>query len=48
MLKGLVVTCLDQRPDFVFNKKALPKDIEFTLGSFGPDSKYFAKLWKKY
>lgn len=42
--KRLVVTCLDQRPDFVFNKSLLPDDVKIIFGSYGPDSNKFKLL----
>lgn len=36
--KKVVITCLDQRPDFVFDKKKMKQKL-VCLGSYSPDSK---------
>ena len=42
--KILVVTCLDQRPDFKFNYDKLNMKFDKVLNSFSPDSKDFKEI----
>lgn len=42
--KNLVVTCLDQRPDFSFDYKKLNTRFEKIYNSFSPDSKDFKEV----
>lgn len=47
--KHLVVTCLDQRPDFKFDHNQI-KETHFTsiIGSYSPDSKDFITIFNHY
>lgn len=42
--KNLVITCLDQRPDFSFKPHHLNTSFKRVFGSYGPDSKDFKRL----
>ena len=41
MNKFLVVTCLDQRPDFIFRKDKIRVDLKDIIYSYSPESKNF-------
>lgn len=41
--KNLVVTCLDQRPDFLFQQEKLKTRFRNTYYSYSPESKYYVK-----